>query len=40
MIESLINVASLPGLGLTSQLILVSILIDTIKRIKSFLNGA
>ena len=40
VIESLINVASLPGLGLTSQLILVSILIDTIKRIKSFLNGA
>lgn len=40
VIESLLNlnVASLRGLGFTSQLILVNVLIDTVKRIRSFLN--
>lgn len=40
IIESLlnINVSNLKGLGFTSQLILVNVLIDTIKRIRSFLN--
>jgi preprotein translocase subunit SecY len=40
IIESIlnINVSNLRGLGFTSQLILVNVLIDTIKRIRSFLN--
>lgn len=40
IIESLLNlnVVSLRGLGFTSQLILVNVLIDTLKRIRSFLN--
>lgn len=40
IIESLLNlnVTSLRGLGFTSQLILVNVLIDTVKRIRSFLN--
>jgi preprotein translocase subunit SecY len=40
VIESLLtlNLVSLRGLGFTSQLILVNVLIDTLKRIKSFLN--
>ena len=33
-----INVTSLRGLGFTSQLILVNVLIDTVKKIRSFLN--
>ena len=33
-----INVLSLRGLGFTSQLILINVLIDTLKRIQSFLN--
>lgn len=33
-----LNVTSLRGLGFTSQLILVNVLIDTVKRIRSFLN--
>lgn len=40
IIESLLNlnVVNLRGLGFTSQLILVNVLIDTVKRIRSFLN--
>lgn len=40
ILESILNlnVTSLRGLGFTSQLILVNVLIDTIKRIRSFLN--
>ena len=40
IIESFLNlnVVSLRGLGFTSQLILVNVLIDTLKRIRSFLN--
>ena len=40
VLESILhlNVTSLRGLGFTSQLILVNVLIDTVKRIKSFLN--
>lgn len=40
IIESIlkINVSNLRGLGFTSQLILVNVLIDTIKKIRSFLN--
>jgi preprotein translocase subunit SecY len=40
IIESVLNlnVSSLRGLGFTSQLILVNVLIDTVKRIRSFLN--
>lgn len=40
IIESLLNlnVINLRGLGFTSQLILVNVLIDTVKRIRSFLN--
>jgi len=40
IIESIfnLNVASLRGLGFTSQLILVNVLIDTVKRIRSLLN--
>jgi preprotein translocase subunit SecY len=40
IIESILNlnVSSLRGLGFTSQLILVNVLIDTVKRIRSFLN--
>jgi preprotein translocase subunit SecY len=40
VIESILNlnVLSLRGLGFTSQLILVNVLIDTVKRIRSFLN--
>ena len=38
--ESLLNlnISSLRGLGFTSQLILVNVLIDTLKRIVSFLK--
>ena len=40
IIESILNlnIVSLRGLGFTSQLILVNVLIDTLKRIRSFLN--
>jgi preprotein translocase subunit SecY len=40
LIESVLNlnVSNLRGLGFTSQLILVNVLIDTVKRIRSFLN--
>lgn len=40
VIEALLtlNLVSLRGLGFTSQLILVNVLIDTFKRIRSFLN--
>ena len=40
MIESFLNlnISNLRGLGFTSQLILVNVLIDTVKRIRSFLN--
>jgi preprotein translocase subunit SecY len=40
VIESFLtlNLVSLRGLGFTSQLILVNVLIDTLKRIRSFLN--
>lgn len=40
ILESILNlnVTSLRGLGFTSQLILVNVLIDTVKRIRSFLN--
>jgi preprotein translocase subunit SecY len=40
VLESILNlnVLSLRGLGFTSQLILVNVLIDTLKRIRSFLN--
>jgi len=40
IIESILNLnlVSLRGLGFTSQLILVNVLIDTLKRIRSFLN--
>lgn len=40
IIESIINlnITNVRGLGFTSQLILVNVLIDTIKRIRSFLN--
>ena len=40
IIESVLNlnVSTLRGLGFTSQLILVNVLIDTVKRIRSFLN--
>lgn len=40
IIESFLNlnVINLRGLGFTSQLILVNVLIDTVKRIRSFLN--
>lgn len=40
IIESLfhLNIMSLRGLGFTSQLILVNVLIDTLRRIRSFLN--
>jgi preprotein translocase subunit SecY len=40
LIESVLNlnVISLRGLGFTSQLILVNVVIDTVKRIRSFLN--
>lgn len=40
IIESLLNlnVVNIRGLGFTSQLILVNVLIDTVKRIRSFLN--
>lgn len=40
IIESLLNlnVLNIRGLGFTSQLILVNVLIDTVKRIRSFLN--
>lgn len=40
IIESLLNlnVINVRGLGFTSQLILVNVLIDTVKRVRSFLN--
>lgn len=40
MIESLLslNLVGLKGLGFTSQLILVNVLMDTLKRVQSFLN--